>query len=162
MEGGLIGGGSSNPKGKQACILTVVDPMNILMLTPRFTENEPRMTPYRMRWRSVQSTENKYDLNIGQTKELEFDQSKRNAMPQSLVNVVKRNEDDSRGEINHQKKDQIREEVHHIRLKQNQNEAQQAVDDHQRLNRHTLKIAKELMAHQNFRLSKILQKEKSL
>ena len=105
----------------------------------------------------MQSTENKYDLNIGQAKELEFDQSKRNAMPQRLVNVVKRNDDDSRGEINHQKKDQIREEVRHIRLKENQNERQQAVGDHQRLDRHTLKIAKELMAHQNFRLSKILQ-----
>ena len=39
----------------------------------------------------MQSTENKYDLNIGQAKELEFDQSKRNAMPQSMVKVVKRN-----------------------------------------------------------------------
>ena len=30
---------------------TAVDALNIMMLTPRFTENEPRMIPYRMKWR---------------------------------------------------------------------------------------------------------------
>ena len=37
---------------------------------------------------------------------------------QSLVNVVKRNEDDSQGDVLFQKKDQTPEEVRHIRLKE--------------------------------------------
>ena len=89
-----------------------VDRLNILMLTPRFTENERTTSvTYKMKWRNVQNTENEYDLNIGQAKELNFINPtatryccKNTVPPESWVKVGKRNEDDSRGEINHKKR----------------------------------------------------------
>ena len=57
----------------------------------------------------------------------------------------------SRGEIHYQEKS-IREEVRHVRLKENPDAAQQAVGDHQRLDRHILKITKELLVHLNFQV----------
>ena len=44
----LIAGGISSQKERQAYFPTAVDPMNIPMLTPRFTENEPRRISYTM------------------------------------------------------------------------------------------------------------------
>ena len=48
--------------------------------------------------------------------------------------------DDSHGEMLYQKKYQIRGEIRLIRLKENPGAAQQAVNDHQRLDRPILKI----------------------
>ena len=93
------------------------------MLTPRFTETNHQCY--------IQKTMEKcaeYIILVRfehcSDKGLELYQSDSNAMPtESLVKKVKRNEDDSRGEINHQKEDQIREEVRHIRLKDDPNAA---------------------------------------
>ena len=101
MEGDLIAGGIICQKGRQACFLTAVDLMNILMLTPRF--HGKRATNVSI-WNEVG---NCTEYNI-------------------LVQIF------------HQKKDQIRDEVRHIRLKENPNAAQQG--DHQRLDRPILKI----------------------
>ena len=68
-------------------------------------------------------------------------------------------------QIFHQKKDQIRDEVRHIRLKENPNAAQQG--DHQRLDRPILKITSRIDQSISWntkksRLNKMLQGEKSL
>ena len=105
------------------------DPMNVPMLTPRFkkkNKNETRTIPYRMKWRSVTNTVYWFDQRIAQDKGLEYSQSKkamrcyRKALcqPKVWVKVVKRNQDDPEGEILHQMKDQIREEMRHFLLKQ--------------------------------------------
>ena len=118
-------------KGRQACFFTAVDPMNIPMLTPRFEENEPRMIPYRTKWRSV---EYRKLVRLGR------DIIVSDHAPGNLAKVVKRNKDDSQSEILVQKKDQIREEVRHFRLKESPKAAQQAVGNHQRSDRPILKI----------------------
>ena len=59
---------------------------------------------------------------------------------ESLVKVVRRIQDDSQGEILHKKKDQIREAVRHIRLKESPYAAQRAVGNHQRNDRPILQI----------------------
>ena len=80
VEGGLIAGGSISQKRGQACFFTTADLMNVLMLTPRFEENEPRMIPYRMKWRSAQNRKYWFDLRIVEDKRLAFYQSKSNAI----------------------------------------------------------------------------------
>ena len=93
-----MAGRNSSRKGRQVCVLTTVDPMNIPMLTPRFEENEPRMIPPRMKWRTVcRIQKNWFDLRIAQDKGSEFDQSQsdaillKNIMPaESMVKVVTR------------------------------------------------------------------------
>ena len=87
VEGCLIAGGTSSREGRQACLFTAVHPMNSPMLTPRFTENEPRMIPNALSW---------LDLRFAHGKGLFF-HSKSNAillygtMPtESLVKVVQR------------------------------------------------------------------------
>ena len=60
--------------------------------------------------------------------------------PESLVKVVKTNKDFSPGEMFYQKKDQIREDVRHIRLKESPHAAQRAVGKHQRIDTPILKI----------------------
>ena len=98
--------------------------MNVPMLTPRFEEDEPRMIPSTMKWRSIQNTTYWFDRRIAHDKRLAFYQSNNNAtsaknkMPaKSLMKMVKRNKDDSQGEILCQKEDLVREEVRHIRLR---------------------------------------------
>ena len=54
---------------------------------------------------------------------------------ESWANVVKRNKDDSHGEIPYQKKDQIDEEVRKIRSKESPCAAQRAVGNHQQNDR---------------------------
>ena len=65
-------GGISSEKERQACFFMAVDAMKIPMLTPRFTENDPRMIPDKMKWISVQNTVYWFDLKIAQDKGLEF------------------------------------------------------------------------------------------
>ena len=116
------------------------------MLTPRFTANAPRMIPYRMKRRSGQNTAYWFDLRIAQDKSF-F--TNRGAMrflfchtmsTESLVKVVKRNKDDSHGEILEQKNDQIGEEVRYRRLKDSPYAAQRSVGNHQRSDKTILKI----------------------
>ena len=119
-----IARGISSEKGRHACFFTAVDPMNVPMLTPRFEEDEPRMIPSTMKWRSIQNTTYWFDRRIAHDKGLAFYQSNNNATSvkntttaESLMKMVKRNEDDSQSEILCQKEDLVREEVRHIRLR---------------------------------------------
>ena len=80
--------------------------MNITILTPRFTEDEPRLIPYKTKWGSVQNTVFWFDLKIAQDKDLNLIHQRahtillHNTMPaESLVIVVKRIQDDLQGEI---------------------------------------------------------------
>ena len=58
----------------------------------------------------------------------------------SLVKVVKRNKNDSEGDILDQKKDQIPGTVRHIRLKESPYAAHQPVGNHQRRDKQILKF----------------------
>ena len=51
MEGGFVVEGISCQKGRHV-FFPAVDPMHIRVLTPRFTENERRMTPYKTKGKS--------------------------------------------------------------------------------------------------------------
>ena len=110
---------------------------------------------------------------LAQGKGLKFYQSESNAiflfdtMPsESSVEMDKRNNDDSEGAILNQRKDQILEEVRHIRLKESPYAAQRVVCNHQGSDKPILKITPRLdqrnNAYTNFRLSKILQEGKLL
>ena len=59
-EGCRIAGGISSQKGRPACVFTAVDPM----FTPLFEENEPRMIPYTMKWRSYEKMLRTKDWNF--------------------------------------------------------------------------------------------------
>ena len=58
--------------GRQECFFTAVDPKNTPILTQRFTENEARMIPNTMTWRSVQNTVCLFDLKIAQDTGVDF------------------------------------------------------------------------------------------
>ena len=101
-----------------------------------------------MKWRCVQNTVYWFDLRVPPDKGLGFHQSKNNAISlrhtvqaEVLVKVVTSNKDDSQGEIlSQKKKDQIREEVRHIRSKEGPYAARRAVGNHQGLDRPILEI----------------------
>ena len=125
-------GGLSSQKVRKACFFTAMDPMNAPMLTPRFIENEPRLIPHRMKWKTVRNTIHWFYL----TKVWVL-----LAIKEQCNAVVQYNASRKFGEkVVNIKKDQVHEEVRHVRWKERPYAAQQAVGDNKRLDRPILKM----------------------
>ena len=79
-EGGLIAGGNGGREGRQTGFFTVVDPMPIAMLPPRYEPNEPRTIPHKLKWRRMHSAVHRFDLRLAQNKGMEFGVTINNAI----------------------------------------------------------------------------------
>ena len=71
-EGGLVAGGIGIQQRRPTCFFTGVDPMNILMLTPRVEQGKPRMLPYTLKSGRARNAVYWFDLKLAQAKGLEF------------------------------------------------------------------------------------------
>ena len=71
-EGCLVVGGIGVRQERQTCFFTAVYPINIPLVTPLFTGNEPRMIPYRLKWRRMHDPMYGFDLNPARDKGVVF------------------------------------------------------------------------------------------
>ena len=82
MRNGLIAGGKSLKRGRQAVFFTTVNPMDDghgMGETPRDLTN-PRIAPYKNTWKRLQDTVCWCNLKLAQEKGLQFDQTRSHAV----------------------------------------------------------------------------------